>query len=69
MVAAAGASLAYQPARAWLSERANRLVYGDVVLPTKRFELGHALDARFRWSCCRNWQRRCRSMQLRSAQI
>jgi signal transduction histidine kinase len=33
MVAAAGASLAYQPARAWLTERANRLVYGDLVSP------------------------------------
>ena len=33
MVAAACASLAYQPARAWLTERANRLVYGDLVSP------------------------------------
>jgi signal transduction histidine kinase len=33
MLAAAGASLAYQPARAWLTERANRLVYGDLVSP------------------------------------
>ena len=72
MVAAAGASLAYQPARAWLSERANRLVYGDVVPPDEAL---------------RNWGMRLtraipldelllqlaetlrRSMQLRSAQI
>ena len=33
MLAAAGASLAYQPARAWLTERANRVVYGDLVSP------------------------------------
>jgi signal transduction histidine kinase len=33
MLAAAGASLAYQPARAWLTDRANRLVYGDRVSP------------------------------------
>ena len=33
MLAAAGAALAYQPARAWLTERANRLVYGDRVSP------------------------------------
>ena len=33
MLAAAGASLAYQPARAWLTERANRVVYGDRVSP------------------------------------
>ncbi len=33
MLAAAGASLAYQPARAWLTERANRIVYGDLVSP------------------------------------
>jgi signal transduction histidine kinase len=33
MLAAAGASLAYQPARSWLTERANRLVYGDLVSP------------------------------------
>ena len=33
MVAAAGAALAFQPARTWLSERANRLVYGERVAP------------------------------------
>ena len=33
MLAAAGAALAYQPARAWLSERANRVVYGERVSP------------------------------------
>ena len=33
MLAAAGAALAYQPARAWLTERANRVVYGDRVSP------------------------------------
>jgi signal transduction histidine kinase len=33
MLAAAGAALAFQPARAWLSERANRLVYGERVAP------------------------------------
>jgi signal transduction histidine kinase len=33
MLAAAGASLAYQPARAWLTERANRVVYGERVSP------------------------------------
>jgi len=33
MAAAAGASLAYQPARAWLTEKANRVVYGDLVSP------------------------------------
>ncbi len=33
MLAAAGASLAYQPARAWLTERANRVVYGELVSP------------------------------------
>ncbi|MEP7113926.1 MAG: histidine kinase [Ilumatobacteraceae bacterium] len=33
MLAAAGASLVYQPARAWLTERANRAVYGDLVSP------------------------------------
>jgi signal transduction histidine kinase len=33
MLAAAGAAIAYQPARAWLTERANRVVYGDRVSP------------------------------------
>ena len=33
MLAAAGAALAYQPARTWLTERANRVVYGDRVSP------------------------------------
>ena len=33
MLAAAGAALAYQPARRWLTERANRLVYGERVSP------------------------------------
>ena len=33
MLAAAGASLAYQPARAWLTDRANRVVYGERVSP------------------------------------
>ncbi len=33
MLAAAGAALAYQPARAWLTERANRVVYGERVSP------------------------------------
>lgn len=33
MVAAAGAAIAYHPARVRLTERANRLVYGEVVSP------------------------------------
>ncbi len=33
MLAAAGVSVTYQPARAWLTERANRVVYGDLVSP------------------------------------
>ena len=33
MLAAAGAAVAYQPARAWLTERANRVVYGERVSP------------------------------------
>ncbi len=33
MLAAAGAALAYQPARAWLTDRANRIVYGERVSP------------------------------------
>ncbi len=33
MLAAAGAALAYQPARTWLAERANRVVYGERVSP------------------------------------
>ncbi len=33
MLASAGAALAYQPARAWLTERANRVVYGERVSP------------------------------------
>ena len=33
MAAAAGASLAYNPARTWLSDRANRVVYGERVSP------------------------------------
>ena len=33
MLAAAGAALAYQPARGWLTERANRVVYGERVSP------------------------------------
>ena len=33
MLAAAGAALAYQPARSWLTERANRVVYGERVSP------------------------------------
>jgi len=33
MLAAAGAALAYQPALGWLTERANRVVYGERVSP------------------------------------
>ena len=33
MAAAAGAALCYQPARAWLGDRANRVVYGERVSP------------------------------------
>ncbi len=33
MVAAAGAAIVYQPARAWLTDRANRVVYGERVSP------------------------------------
>ncbi len=33
MVAAGRRCARYQPARAWLSERANRLVYGERVAP------------------------------------
>ncbi len=33
MLAAAGASIGYQPTRAWLTERANRAVYGERVSP------------------------------------
>jgi signal transduction histidine kinase len=33
MLAAAGAALAYQPARAWLTDRANRVVYGERISP------------------------------------
>jgi signal transduction histidine kinase len=33
MLAAGGAALAYQPARAWLGERANRVVYGERFSP------------------------------------
>ncbi len=33
MLAAAGAAIAYQPARAWLTDRANRIVYGERVSP------------------------------------
>jgi signal transduction histidine kinase len=33
MLAAAGAALAYQPARGWLTDRANRVVYGERVSP------------------------------------
>lgn len=33
MLAAAGAAIAYQPARAYLTERANRVVYGERVSP------------------------------------
>lgn len=72
MLAAAGAAIAYQPARAWLTERANRVVYGE------RFSPDEAL---------RTWGSRLtraipldelllqlaetlrKSMQLRSAQI
>ena len=33
MLAAAGAAIVYQPARAWLTDRANRIVYGERVSP------------------------------------
>jgi len=33
MLAAAGAALAYQPARGWLTDRANHVVYGERVSP------------------------------------
>ncbi len=33
MLAAAGAAIAYQPARAWLGDRANRVVYGERIAP------------------------------------
>ncbi len=33
MAAAAGASLAYNPSRAWLSDRANRVIYGERISP------------------------------------
>lgn len=33
MLASAGAAIAHQPARAWLSDRANRVVYGERISP------------------------------------
>jgi signal transduction histidine kinase len=33
MAASAGAAIAYQPARSWLTDRANRVVYGERVSP------------------------------------
>ena len=47
MLAAAGAALAYQPARAWLTERANRVVYGERVSPDEALRTwGIAADPR-----------------------
>ena len=39
MLAAAGAAIVYHPARAWLTDRANRVVYGERIPPDERF--GH----------------------------
>ena len=51
MVAAGVAALLYLPARRWLTERANRLVYGERVPPTRRCaRSASASPARSRWT-------------------
>ena len=72
MLAAAGAALAYQPARAWLTERANRVVYGERVSPDEalrtwgmRLTRAITLDELLLQLA----ETLRKSMQLRSAQI
>ncbi len=72
MLAAAGASLAYQPARAWLTDRVNRIVYGERVSPDEalrtwgsRLSRAIPLDELLLQLA----EALRKSMQLRSAQI
>ncbi len=72
MAAAAGAALAYQPARVWLTDRANRVVYGERVSPdealrtwSSRLSRAIPLDELLLQLA----ETLRKSMQLRSAQI
>ena len=72
MAAAAGASLGYQPARSWLSDRANRVIYGERISPdealrtwSSRLSRAIPLDELLLQLA----ETLRKSMQLRSAQI
>lgn len=72
MIAAAGAALCYQPGRAWLGDRANRVVYGERVSPdealrtwSSRLSRAIPLDELLLQLA----ETLRKSMQLRSAQI
>jgi signal transduction histidine kinase len=72
MLASAGAAIAHQPARAWLSDRANRVVYGDRISPDEALRTWGARLTRaipLDELLLQLAETLRKSMQLRSAQI
>ena len=72
MLAAAGAAIAYQPARSWLTDRANRVVYGELVSPDEALRTWGARLTRaipLDELLLQLAEALRKSMQLRSAQI
>jgi signal transduction histidine kinase len=72
MLASAGAAIAHQPARAWLTDRANRVVYGERVSPDEALRTWGARLTRaipLDELLLQLAETLRKSMQLRSAQI
>ena len=72
MLAAAGTAIAYQPARSWLTDRANRVVYGERVSPDEALRTWGARLTRaipLDELLLQLAEALRKSMQLRSAQI
>ncbi|CAN5432190.1 hypothetical protein BH10ACT2_BH10ACT2_07620 [soil metagenome] len=72
MLAAAGAAIAHQPARSWLTERANRVVYGERISPDEALRTWGARLTRaipLDELLLQLAETLRKSMQLRSAQI
>ena len=72
MLASAGAAIAHQPARVWLSDRANRVVYGERVSPDEALRTWGARLTRaipLDELLLQLAETLRKSMQLRSAQI
>ena len=72
MLASAGAAIAHQPARAWLTDRANRVVYGERISPDEALRTWGARLTRaipLDELLLQLAETLRKSMQLRSAQI